>query len=359
MSTRGLGNRLAKLLCALTMGIMSTASWADDKADVIQVPAFEVPRFSAYMSEETKAGVIKGRQLYEKAASVCNKYEMKDGASIRACEAKVFPPIIAEARKIYDVNIQPQEIAGIYTDVVTPAEGVPEKNRNRVLINMHGGGFKYGARFGGQLEAMPIAAIGKYKVVAVDYRMAPEHRFPAASIDVEKVYRELLKRYPPENIGIYGCSAGGRLTGEAIAWFHKEGLPSPGAAAILCSAPTRLDGDTNYYANALMDRKPRTVQDVKYWEGVAEDDPLAFPGESMEMLAIFPPSLLMTSTRDYSVSPMVSMHSKLVRLGVETELHMFEGFFHAGFLNMYVPEAKEAAKTVGRFFDKHLGTAMK
>ena len=75
----------------------------------------------------------------------------------------------------------------------------------------------------------------------------------------------------------------------------------------------------------------------------------------MDMLAHFPPSLLMTSTRDYSVSPMAFMHSKLIKLGIEAELHLFEGFAHGGFLNMYVPESKEAAITISKFFDKHLG----
>lgn len=59
--------------------------------------------------------------------------------------------------------------------------------------------------------------------------MAPEWYFPAASEDVAKVYRELLKSYRPENIGIYGCSAGAGLTSQAVAWFQTHGLPHPPA----------------------------------------------------------------------------------------------------------------------------------
>jgi monoterpene epsilon-lactone hydrolase len=75
------------------------------------------------------------------------------------------------------------------------------------------------------LRPRPIASIGKIKVISVDYRQAPEYAFPSASEDVATVYRELLKTYKPTNIGIYGCSAGGLLTAETIAWFQKEKLP--------------------------------------------------------------------------------------------------------------------------------------
>ena len=82
---------------------------------------------------------------------------------------------------------------------------------------------------------MPIAALGRIKVVSLDYRQGPEHRHPAASEDVAAAYRELLKTYRPENIGIYGCSAGGMLAGMSVAWFQRHGLPRPGAVGILCA----------------------------------------------------------------------------------------------------------------------------
>jgi acetyl esterase/lipase len=86
--------------------------------------------------------------------------------------------------------------------------------------------------------------VGRIKVVAVDYRLGPENRFPAASEDVTNVYRELLKTYRPENIGIFGCSAGGMLSGQAIPWFLKEHLPLPGAIGVFCaSLHTFAEGD--------------------------------------------------------------------------------------------------------------------
>jgi acetyl esterase/lipase len=267
----------------------------------------------------------------------------------------MYPPILEEARKLYDVRVEPRKFGSIGADIVCPAEGVSPSNRHRLLINVHGGAFLYGARFGGQLEAMPMAAIGRYCVVAVDYRMGPENRFPAASIDIATVYGELLKEYDAAEIGIYGCSAGGRITGQAVAWMADHELPRPGAIAILCSPPSDFGGDSNYIAAALLGSKPLTRRfDEGYFKRVAPGDPLAFPGDSDEKLQRFPPTLLMTSTRDYSLSPMVQMHSRLVRLGVPTQLHLFEGLGHGEFLNMYIPESAQAARILSAFFDAHL-----
>ena len=69
---------------------------------------------------------------------------------------------------------------------------------------------------------MPVAVLGRIKVVSLDYREGPKYRFPAASEDVAAAYRELLKTYRAEDIGIYGCSAGGMLTGMSVAWFQKS-----------------------------------------------------------------------------------------------------------------------------------------
>jgi monoterpene epsilon-lactone hydrolase len=88
------------------------------------------------------------------------------------------------------------------------------RNRSRILINLHGGGFLFSAGNGddilsGQAESIQIAGLGSIKVVTVDYWQGPDHRFLAASEDVAAVYRELLKRhYQPRNIGIFGYSSG-------------------------------------------------------------------------------------------------------------------------------------------------------
>lgn len=336
--------------------LIAAHSIAAESVEPIHVQAFDLPKYSDYISPETRAGIERAVALDEQARKLCDPKTKSTGAEIRACEATMYPPLIAAAREIYDVKMEPHTFGGVYTDVITPTARVAQSRAKRVLINVHGGGFMYGARFAGQLESMPLAAIGGYKVVSVDYRMAPEHHFPAATLDVVAVYKELLKEYDAADIGLYGCSAGGRIVGQTMAWMNEHKLPKPGAIAILCSPPTGMGGDSNVIVAALQGKPPMTRNLTKgYYKGVAPTDRIAFAGDFDETLAHFPPTLLMTSTRDYSLSPMVQMHARLMRLGVPAELHIFEGFRHAEFLSPHVPEAKQAAKTVAAFFDRHLG----
>ena len=115
------------------------------------------------------------------------------------------------SRKLYPVNVSAKTIAGIPTKIITPLN-MPANRRDRVLINVHGGGFNSDS--GSLTETVPIANLTQTKVVAVLYRLAPEHPFPAAVDDTIAVYKEMLKTYKPRNIGLYGTSAGAILTGE-------------------------------------------------------------------------------------------------------------------------------------------------
>src|SRR6185369_3149149 len=132
----------------------------------------------------------------------------------------------AEAKRVFPANIEETTTAGVRTDIITPLEML-EANKKLVLINLHGGGFNSDS--GSLIEGVPICNLAKIKVVSVYYRLAPENPFPAAVDDVVAVYKELLKTYKPQNIGIFGTSAGAILTGESAVRFKQLGLPTPGA----------------------------------------------------------------------------------------------------------------------------------
>ncbi len=74
---------------------------------------------------------------------------------------------------------------------------------------------------------MPIASLGRIKVIPVDYRCGPDHKSPVASEDESAVYRQVLKTHRPQNVGLYGCSAEGMLTAMSVAWFHGHNLSGP------------------------------------------------------------------------------------------------------------------------------------
>ena len=134
-----------------------------------------------------------------------------------------------KSRAIYPVKIESQTIAGVPVRVVDPMDATP-MHPDWLLINLHGGGFNSDS--GSFTESIPIANLTHTRVIAVLYRLAPEHPFPAAVDDVVAVYREMLKTYKPANIGIYGTSAGAILTGEVAVKFKQLGLPLPAALGI-------------------------------------------------------------------------------------------------------------------------------
>jgi acetyl esterase/lipase len=223
-----------------------------------------------------------------------------------------------------------------------------------------------GAGVFGPLESIPVAGIGKFKVITVDYRQGPEHKFPSASEDVAAVYKALLQTYKPKNIGIYGCSAGGVLTAEATAWIAKEKLPAPGAIGIFCgSAAGWSDGDSGTLGLPLEGLTPypeyskpphASVGNVAYFSDADFNDPLVQPIRSAAILAKFPPTLIITSTRDGALSGAVYTHTQLVKLGVDAELHVWEGMLHGFFTyEPDIPETKEVWNVVTKFFEKHLG----
>ena len=108
---------------------------------------------------------------------------------------------------------------------------MPEANRDKVLMDLHGGGFDSDS--GSYTESIPIAGYSKIKVVAVLYRLAPEHPFPAAVDDAVAVYKELLKTYKPDHIVIYGTSAGAILTAEVAVKAQAAGPADAGSTGHL------------------------------------------------------------------------------------------------------------------------------
>ena len=288
-----------------------------------------------------------------------------DIAGQRAHQDKIMNRFLDPMRRRYSVKVEERKIAGRIVDVVIPTAGIAPENRGRVLLNLHGGGFLTGARTAALVESVPVAALMRVKVISIDYRMAPEHRFPAASEDVAAVYREVLKEFKPANIGIYGCSAGGMLAGQAVAWFDKSGLPMPGAIGVLCASVGALvAGDAAYLSGPLngnsrpaasaRSRRP-SGPTMQYFENVDTSNALAYPLASPELLAKFPPTLLITGTRSFEFSAAAHSNNQLNKAGIDARLHVWDGMFHGFIYNSELPEAREAYDVIVKFFRSNLG----
>jgi len=259
-------------------------------------------------------------------------------------------------RSAYPVDIAASTIAGIPVHIVTPLTIPPDK-ADRVLINLHGGGFT--ADSGSLIESVPIANLTQTKVIAVLYRLAPEHPFPAAVDDAVAVYKELLKIYRPEKIAIYGSSAGAVLTPEVAVEIKQLGLPIPGALGVFSGGGDfTKTGDSQYVygvqgLSGPPDTRPKGVQWLAVYVGSADPrNPVLSP--IFADLHGMPPTLFMTSTRDMLLSDTTILHRAFLRAGVNAQLVVFEGLNHCFWYNPNLPESREADEIMARFFDSAL-----
>ena len=137
--------------------------------------------------------------------------------------------------------------------VVTPGNIEP-KNRNRLILNLHPGGFIGGSGESGTSWAIALAGLTGYKVIVVDYRLLPDHPFPAAMDDVTAVWKYLTNSAKPRDVAFVGGSVGGGMALLLAQRAKLEGLPIPGAVVSVSSAVADLieTGDS-WYTNAGVD----------------------------------------------------------------------------------------------------------
>lgn len=275
-----------------------------------------------------------------------------DVAAQRAHYDAINTARLEQALRLYPATISRRTIGGVAVHEVVPTGPTPG-----TLLCLHGGAFLWGAGAGAVLEAVPVAAAAGMRVLAVEYRLAPEHAFPAAVDDVLSVIAA-LRREGDVPLGIYGCSAGAVLTAQVVARLVADGLPPPRAIAMLHGSGVDVGGDSLATA-ALLNGTPAAadlnrLHDLPYFTGTDARDPLVFPGEDAAMLAAFPPALLISGTRDFAASSVAVMHRRLVAAGVDARFFLFDGMWHAHHVDVALPEARETHALMGDFFRRHL-----
>ena len=270
-------------------------------------------------------------------------------------------PTAAAARKLaqaLSVKVQHDTIAGVNVYRVTPPEIAPE-HKGHLFFHLHGGAFILNGGEAGTFEAVLIASHLKIPVVSIDYRMPPNHPAPAAMEDVVAVWKVLLSERSPALIAMGGSSAGAGLTMSSVQRFKELGLALP--QALLLGTPGADAGKIgdSRYINEGIDTSLVT------WEGLvndalkmyAADYKITHPYVSPIYgdLGGFPPSYLISGTRDMMLSDTVRVHRKLRRAGVEADLHVYEGQSHADYLKVFnAPESSEHFVELNAFLLKHL-----
>jgi acetyl esterase/lipase len=324
----------------------ATSRCLDVPAKTLPVPGTPSPQIQELISAPLRPG--------GNAVPTSDQEWRQVVAAGAAATLKSLPGLIDRMK----VKVEKTTIDGVRAFIVTPDSILPD-NLHRVLIHMHGGCYVFSPGEAGLPEAVMMAGFGGFRVISVDYRMPPEAYFPAALDDGVTVYKHVLRTTDPKRIAILGASAGGALTLQIVLRAKQEGISLPAAIApgTPMSDVTGI-GDSFHtnegVDNVLVSRDGICQAAAQYYAaGHDMQDPLLSPvyGD----MAGFPPTILISGTRDLLLSNTVRVHRKLRQAGVEAALHIFEGQSHAHYLrDDSAPETKEAFAEIGEFFDKHM-----
>lgn len=266
-------------------------------------------------------------------------------ADIRSFIGAMQTNMGAALQKRYAVRVEETSIAGVPVRIVYP-KGVTELGKGPVLLNLHGGGFAIDS--GSLTETIPVAARSGVPVVAVLYRLSPENPYPAALDDALAVYRALEKDRTASRIAVFGTSAGACLSAQLVAKLASMGRPMPAALGFLSgSADLGLRGDSESWMPG-----PGFDWVTAYAGKTAMTDPILSPIRGD--VSRFPPTLLLTSTRDFLLSPTAIFSRALTEKGVDARLVVFDGLPHAFWAYMAAPESDQANELVARFLKEKL-----
>lgn len=256
----------------------------------------------------------------------------------------------------YGVHVEVSTIANVPVRIIYP-RGVKELGMGPVLMNLHGGGFQVDS--GSQTETIPVAGLSGIPVVSVLYRMAPEHPYPAAVEDALAVYIALLRHRKPSQIAVYGTSAGAALSGQLVAKLIALGRPLPVALGYFSgSADISTSGDTESWQPVPGGGVRRMAAVVSSYIGRTPlNDPILSPLHGD--ISKFPPTLLVSSTRDNLLSPTAIFARALLEKGVDTRFVVFDGLPHAFWTYMDIPETAQANALMAAYLKQKLAVQIK
>ncbi|WP_076415944.1 alpha/beta hydrolase [Shewanella sp. UCD-KL12] len=280
----------------------------------------------------------------------------------KAFQKKFDAPGIAQGKAMaekHQVSYKQQKIAGVDTFVLKP-KNIAKQNEQRLFVHLHGGAFVFGGQESALREAVWIANGLGVKVVSIDYRKPPLHAYPAALEDSVAVWQALLEDHDPQSMALFGTSAGGNLTLATTLKLQQHDLPLP--AAIFAGTPaTDLEHTTDsWYTFKGLDplgQRDGLVQGAM--DLYAGDTPLSDPLLSPVNADIdkFPPTVLISGTRDLLLSDTVRMHRLLRAADVDAQLHIYDGQSHGDYMLGMVtpfPESDDAIRELNAFFNLHL-----
>jgi len=263
----------------------------------------------------------------------------------------------ATVQKRYPFKTTQRQIGDVPT-LVYEAIKTATPTTDRVVLHIHGGSYVVGSAQIDSVIIAPLAHLTGLKIIAVNYRLAPEHPFPAALEDVVSVYRALLNEYQATDIAVSGTSSGATLAVALVLQARAEGLPLPAALGLLSPwAELAKTGDSYYtlegIAPVLDYEKTLQKAALAYLGGADTKNPLISPVYA-DYSNGFPPTLIQTGTRDLFLSNCARLQRKMVADGVAVEMSLWEGMWHSFQMSPNLPEADEALRELAGFLSASL-----
>ena len=256
------------------------------------------------------------------------------------------------------VSCERVSAGGVDGEWIVPA--APAKDK--AILYFHGGGFRLGSVSSHRDLIARISEASCCRMLAINYRLAPEHRFPAPLEDALAAYGWMLDHgLRPENVAFAGDSAGGNLVLGAIIDLRERGLPLPSAGVLLSPWTDLAATGDSYVSRAEVDpihQRPMILALAKNYLGEHGDprNPLASP--LYADLKGLPPLLIQVGNRETVLDDSTIFADRARAAGVDVELQIWDGMIHV--FQMFGAELSEARQAIGwiaGFLDRHLHKA--
>lgn len=265
-------------------------------------------------------------------------------------QAQKFPPV-----ERMGVGINRENIQGISSTWFTPKASTSKPLSSHIIYYLHGGGYSICSVNTHQRLIAHIAKACHAKILAIDYRLAPEHPFPASIEDSISVYQHLLQFYDASQIIIMGDSAGGGLSMATLLKIKELQLPQP-KAAVLLSPWVDLDGENETYQTKAQQDLIIAVDDIRrysktYYTDTPPSHPLISPVYAD--LSGLPPLLIQVGTHEILLDDSKKLAEKAKQDGVEVTLEVWEKMLHVWhFFADYMPESRKAIRGIADFIEE-------
>ncbi len=286
--------------------------------------------------------------------SVLRKIFMETGLTIQAERLRSIKNSTYHMPFPRSVRVEDLDVAGLQSVSITPA-GADEK---QVILHLHGGGYVTGSIGAYLMLCIPMAKSLRTRIILPEYRLAPEHPYPAALDDALKAYRWLLAQgYAGSSIILSGDSAGGGLCLATVQALRDAGEPLPGA--VLCMSPwadlthSSQSHKDNIQSEVLL-RTDMLRLWASYYAGTADlKDPLISP--VFADFKQFPPLLILVDSGEILFDDARMVAERARAAGVDVTLSVWAGLWHVWpIVGDLVPESGQAFDEMARFLGRTL-----